>query len=79
MEIKLKDDSIIRYILIYIGFAIVVSGGVFVQTINSLDEVWIFNFARCIANRTFTIQGYKHDNNPIISVLLCRLYKSFWG
>lgn len=55
MEIKLKEQSKIKDILIYLGFAIVCAGILIVRTINSLDEVWVFNFARCIANRTFTI------------------------
>jgi len=55
MEIKLKEKSKIYDILIYIGFVIVCAGVIIIKLINSLDEVWIFNFARGIANRAFTI------------------------
>lgn len=55
MEIKIENKPMIKNILIYLGLILLVSGGVFVQEISSLDEVWVFNFGRCIANRTITI------------------------
>ncbi len=55
MEIKLKEKSKIIDIFIYLGFIIICAGGIIIKSINSLDEVWIFNFARCISNRTFAI------------------------
>lgn len=55
MEIKIESNQLIKNILIYLGLILIVVGGVFVQEVSSLDEIWIFNFARCIANRAITI------------------------
>lgn len=50
-----KSKELIKDILLYIGFILIVSGYIFRQTLSNLDEVWVYNFARCIANRTFAI------------------------
>lgn len=55
MEIKIENKPVTKNILIYLGLVLVVSGGVFMQAVSSLDEIWIFNFARCIANRITSI------------------------
>lgn len=51
----MKDNKLLKNILLYLLFAIIPLGYVFCQTLSNLDEIWVYNFARGIANRTFTI------------------------
>lgn len=51
----MKKNKLLKNILIYIGFIAVVAGNVLAQTVSSLDEVWIYNFGKCIIDRAFTI------------------------
>lgn len=55
MEINLKNKKVLKDILIYLGLVLMVSGVVLIQRIGNLDEIWVYNFARGIANRTFAI------------------------
>ena len=55
MESKLKYKSIIKNILFYLGLVFIASGYVFVQNLANLDEIWVYNFGRCIADRAFTL------------------------
>lgn len=55
MEINLKDKKVLKDILIYLGLVVILSGAVLIRNIGNLDEIWVYNFARGIANRTFAI------------------------
>lgn len=51
----MKGSCILKNILLFIGFIIITSGYIFVQELSNLDEIWVYNFARCILNRSFAI------------------------
>ncbi len=51
----MKNNKLLKNILIYIGFAAIISGNVLAQVISSLDEIWVYNFGKCILDRTFAI------------------------
>lgn len=78
MEINLKNKKVLKDILIYLGLAIMVSGAVLIQRIGNLDEIWVYNFARGIANRTFAIQRYKYDYDATFSIFWGGVFEDFW-
>lgn len=78
MEINLKDKKILKDILIYLGLALMVSGAVLIQRIGNLDEIWVYNFARGIANRSFAIQRYKYDYYSTFSLCLSYIFENLW-
>lgn len=51
----LKNKAVLKNIILYLGLAVIVSGYVFNEYLNNLDEVWLYNFGRNLANRAFTL------------------------
>lgn len=51
----MKNKRLLGDILLYISLILIAGENVFSQTLANLDEVWVYNFARCIQNRSFTI------------------------
>ena len=78
MEINLKNKKVLKDILIYLGLVLMVSGAVLIQRIGNLDEIWVYNFARGIANRTFAIQRYKHDYDTTFFIFWGGVFENFW-
>lgn len=78
METNLKNKKLLKNILLYLGFALLVMGYIFTKSLNSLDEIWGYNFARGIANG---LLPYK-DISMIISPLLpmvCAIFLKIFG
>ena len=48
MEIKIKRKEVLINILIYLGLILIVLGNVLIQNIGNMDEIWVYNFGRCI-------------------------------
>ena len=40
---------------LYIAILLFVASQILPNEVNNLDEMWNFNFARCISNRTYSI------------------------
>ena len=51
----MKNKKVVKNILLFFGFVIIAIGNILIKELDNLDEVWIYNFVKCIANRTFAI------------------------
>ena len=45
----------LKEIILFILIALFVASNIIPKEVNNLDEIWNFNFARCISNRVNTI------------------------
>ncbi len=53
--INMKNKKVVKNVLLYFGFVIIAIGNILIKELDNLDEVWLYNFVKCIANRTFAI------------------------
>ena len=70
-KIKLKDISFIVLIALYI------TSNVLPLEINNLDEIWNFNFARCIANGLIPYKDFNIIQGPLLPMICGGLLKIF--
>lgn len=78
METNLKNKALLKNILLYFGFALMVSGYIFLQNLNSLDEIWIYNFARCIANGLLPYKDISMIISPLFP-MICAVFLKIFG
>lgn len=74
----MKDKAFLKNIILLLGLALIVAGNVFVQKFANLDEMWIYNWGRCIVDG---LLPYK-DFNIIITPLfpyICALFLKVFG
>lgn len=53
--INMKNKKVVKNILLFFGFAIIAIGNILIKELDNLDEVWVYNTVRCIANRSTTV------------------------
>lgn len=73
----MKNNKIIKNILLYIGLALMVSGNVIIQNLSNLDEIWVYNFARGIAEGLLPYKDISMIITPIfpmISAIFLRIF-----
>ena len=74
---KLKDKRVAKNILLYLGLVIIVSGHVFTQYLANLDEVWLYNFGRCIANGLKPYTGVSMVITPLFPIICASILRIF--
>ena len=73
----MKNKPLIKNILIYLGFAAIISGYVFTQALDSLDEIWVYNFARGIANGLLPYKDISMIITPLFPAICAIFLKVF--
>ncbi len=66
-----------KNLLIFIGLMIIVSGNVFTQELSNLDEMWIYNFSRCILDGMLPYKDFSIIITPLfpmISSIFLRIF-----
>lgn len=66
-----------KKIFILLGFIIIIAGNVFVQEFSNLDEIWIYNFGRCILDGLLPYRDFNIIITPLfpyISALFLRIF-----
>lgn len=73
----MKNNKILKNIILFIGFMLVVSGNVFVQAFSNLDEIWIYNFARCIVDGLLPYKDFSIIITPLFPMISAIFLKIF--
>ena len=74
----MKNKQVLKNILIILGFAVIAGGNVFVQQFSNLDEIWIFNFGRCIINGLIPYRDFNIIIPPLFPYI-CGLFLKIFG
>lgn len=74
----MKNKPLMKSILLYLGLALMVSGFIFSQNINSLDEIWIYNFARCISDGLLPYKDISMIISPLFP-MICAIFLMIFG
>ena len=70
--------TIIKNCLLILGFALIASGNVFIQSLSNLDEVWIYNFARCIHDGLLPYKEFSMILTPLFP-MICSVFLHIIG
>lgn len=62
---------------LFIGLMIIVSGNVFIQELLNLDEMWVYNFARCILNGLLPYKDFSIIITPLFPMISSIFLKIF--
>ena len=73
----MKKRKILIDALIYIGLILLVSGKIFIREFNNLDEIWGFNFARCIAEGMLPYKDFSIILTPLLPMISGQFLKIF--
>lgn len=78
MEIKMKNKEKLKNILLYLGLFVLVSGSVLVQKINNLDEIWLYNFSRVLADGRVLYKDISLILTPLFPCI-CAVFLKIFG
>lgn len=78
MEIKMKNKEKLKNVLLYFGLLILVSGSVLVQKINNLDEIWLYNFSRVLADGIVLYKDISLILTPLFPCI-CAIFLKIFG
>ena len=73
----MKNKLLLKNILIYIGLILLVSGKIFIREFNNLDEIWVFNTARCFANGLLPYRDFTIIITPLLSMIAGTILRIF--
>ena len=73
----MKNRKILKNIILFIGFMLIASGNVFVQAFSNLDEIWIYNFARCIVDGLLPYRDFSSIITPLFPMISAIFLKIF--
>ena len=73
----MKNRKILKNIILFIGFMLIASGNVFVQAFSNLDEIWIYNFARCIVDGLLPYRDFSIIITPLFPMISAIFLKIF--
>ena len=73
----MKNKLLLKNILIYVGLILLVSGKIFIREFNNLDEIWVFNTARCFANGLLPYRDFTIIITPLLSMIAGTILKIF--
>lgn len=73
----MKDKNCLKNIGLILGFIIIVSGNVFVQAFSNLDEMWVFNFGRCIVAGLLPYRDFNLIITPLFPYISASFLKLF--
>lgn len=74
----MKNKAVLKNILLYLGFFVLVSGYVFVQELNNLDEIWLYNFSRVLADGMTLYKDISLILTPLFPCI-CALFLKIFG
>ena len=74
----MKDKKILKEVLIICGFALIISGNVLIQELSNLDEIWIYNFGRCILNGLVPYRDFNIVITPLFPYI-CAFFLKIFG
>ena len=77
MEKTDRKKSILIDILIIMGFICIASGNIFKQQLSNLDEIWIYNFGRCILNGLLPYKDFNIIITPLFAYISAFFLKLF--
>ncbi len=77
MQFSLHNKKVLKNIILFIGLILVISGKVFMQELSNLDEMWIYNFARCIANGLLPYKDFNIIITPLFPMISAIFLKIF--
>lgn len=75
MENKIK--KITKNILIYLGFVLAISAYVLPQYLGNLDEMWVYNFSKCIADGLLPYKDISMVITPLLPIIGAVFLKIF--
>ena len=70
--------SVIKDCIIVLGFALVASGAIFIRPLSNLDEIWIYNFARCIHDGLLPYKEFNMIITPLFP-MICSVFLHIFG
>lgn len=73
-----KNKRRIINIAFFLGLLLMVSGHVFTQLLSDLDEVWVYNFARCITNGLLPYKDISMIITPLFPYI-CAMFLKIFG
>ena len=73
----MKNKALIRDICIFIGLILLTSGRIFIREFNNLDEIWVFNNARCFAEGLLPYRDFSIITTPLFPMLFGTFLKIF--
>lgn len=73
----MKNRKILKNIILFIGFMLIASGNVLVQAFSNLDEIWIYNFARCIVDGLLPYRDFSIIITPLFPMISAIFLKIF--
>ena len=65
----MKKKSFMKNLLIYIGLILLVSGRILIREFNNLNEIWGFNFSRCIAEGLLPYKDFSMILTPCLPMI----------
>lgn len=74
----MKNNKIIKNILLYIILTIIVSPKILLQELSNLDEMWVYNFARCILNGLLPYKDFSIIITPLFP-MICAIFLKIFG
>ena len=73
----MKYRTILINILIILGLMLIVSANVFIQQLSNLDEIWIYNFGRCILNGLLPYKDFSIIITPLFAYISAAFLRIF--
>ena len=73
----MKCKKILINIAIILGFMLIISSNVFIQQLSNLDEIWIYNFGRCIINGLVPYKDFSIIITPLFAYISAFFLKIF--
>ena len=73
----MKNRKILKNKILFIGFMLIASGNAFVQAFSNLDEIWIYNFARCIVDGLLPYRDFSIIITPLFPMISAIFLKIF--
>lgn len=78
MIYKLNNKMLLKNVLLYLIFVLIVSGAIFLKGLGGLDEVWNYNVARCIQDGLLPYRDISMITTPLFSAI-CSIFLKFFG
>ena len=75
---EIKNRKIISNIAVFLGFIIIASGHIFSELLINLDEVWIYNFARCLQDGLLPYKDVSMVITPLFPII-CAVFLKIFG
>lgn len=73
----MKNKFVLKNIVLFIGFIVIASSNVFIQELSNLDEIWIYNFARCILEGLLPYKDFSIIITPLFPMISAIFLKIF--